>query len=101
MKIDFFEARHASARCARARKTRIQPIFLHVSADLQRRRSIHVTRNMLALCIAAVAGSCTDGDLNLKGVLVAKGERPEIELCPGFIHYERGPRRRPRPPSPP
>ena len=42
---------------------------------------------MLSLCIAAVASSCTDGDLNLKGVLVAKGERPEIELCPGFIHY--------------
>ena len=41
---------------------------------------------MLALCIAAVA-TCTDGDLNLNGVLVAKGERPEIELCPGFIHY--------------
>ena len=42
---------------------------------------------MLALCIAAVASSCTDGDLQLNGVLVAKGERPEIELCPGFIHY--------------
>ena len=41
---------------------------------------------MIALCIVAFS-SCTDGDLNLKGVLVAKGERPEIELCPGFIHY--------------
>ena len=44
---------------------------------------------MLALCIAMLASTCTDGDgdLNLNGVLVAKGERPEIELCPGFIHY--------------
>ena len=42
---------------------------------------------MLGLCIAAVTSSCTDGSLNLNGVLVAKGERPEIELCPGFIHY--------------
>ena len=43
---------------------------------------------MLALCIVAV-GSCTDGDLNLNGVLVAKGERPEIELCPGFVNLYR------------
>ena len=42
---------------------------------------------MLALCITAVASSCTDGALNLNGILVSKGERPEIELCPGFIHY--------------
>ena len=44
---------------------------------------------MLALCIAAVASSCTDGDgsLNLNGALVAMGHLPETELCPGFIHY--------------
>ena len=42
---------------------------------------------MLALCIAAVASPCTDGDLNLNGALVAMGHLPETELCPGFIHY--------------